>query len=102
MRTHPKLRHVQSNVLVKRIQDDLRDTLITPSTVHKQQLPQVSELTNSDISTPRRLKTLNPTDANADVRRLDHGDVIGTVADSQQDCFEVALDELDDQRFLQW
>lgn len=69
--------------------------------MHKQQLSQVSELTNGDISAPRRLKTLNPTDANADVRRLDHGDVVGTVADGQQDCFEISLDELDDQRFLQ-
>lgn len=39
--------------------------------------------------------------ADADVRRLDHGDVVGAVADREEDRFEVSLYELDYEGFLE-
>lgn len=69
---HPKLCHVQSDVLVERIEDDFGDTLITPGPMHEQQFSEETELTDGDIGTPRSLQTLDTTDTDSDVRSLDH------------------------------
>lgn len=70
--THPELRHIQSNVFVERVKDDFGDSLITPSSVYKQQFPEVAKLTNGDIGTAGSLETLNTADADSNMRCLDH------------------------------
>lgn len=66
----------------------------------EKELSQVAELTNGDIGTSSGLETLNTTYTDTDMSGLDHGDIIGAVANREKDCFEMALDQLDDQGFL--
>ena len=98
--TNPKLRHVQGNILVKRIKDDLADTLVAPSSMDKQQFAEESELANSNVCATRSLQTFHTADANADMGCLNHTNIICTVSDSEQDGFEVAFHELDNKSLL--
>jgi hypothetical protein len=59
--------------------------------MNQQQLPQVSELTDSDISASSGLETFDTSDTDADVCRLYHRDVVGAVADGEQDRGEVTF-----------
>ncbi len=43
---------------------------------------------------------LDTRDADSDMRRLDHADVVCSVANSQQRSIGTPLDELDNERFL--
>jgi len=67
----------------------------------QQQLLQVPELRNGNIGTPSSLEALDTRDTNANMRRLDHADIIGTVSDGQEDRSGILLDKLDDESFLQ-
>ena len=51
----------------------------------EQQLLQEPELRDGNIGTPSSLETFDTRDTNADMRRLDHADIIGTVSDGQKD-----------------
>lgn len=51
--------------------------------VHQQQVDQVAELGHGKVGGHHGLHALLAADAHPDVGRLDHGHVIGTVADSQ-------------------
>jgi hypothetical protein len=44
----------------------------------------------------------NARDTNADVRCLDHADIICTITDGKKDRLEVLLDQFDNKGFLQW
>lgn len=44
--TYPKLCHEQGNIFVEGVKDDFADALITPRPMHKQELPEISELAN--------------------------------------------------------
>ena len=50
----------------------------------QQQLLQVPELGNGDIGTPSSLETFNTRYTNANVCRLDHADIVGTISDRQE------------------
>ena len=93
--TYPELCHVKCNILVKRVQNHLRDALITPSTMHQEQLSQIAKLPNSNVGAACCLQALHTTDANSNVGSLNHGDVVGTVTNSKQKSFQVSFDELD-------
>jgi hypothetical protein len=43
----------------------------------------------------------NARDTNADVRCLDHADIICTITNGKKNCLEVLLDQFDDERFLE-
>lgn len=80
----PELCHEQGGVFVVEVEDDLGDTLVGPGAVDEKQLPQVAELGDGDVGGPGSLESFNTRDTNADVSSLDHGDIVGTVADCEQ------------------
>ena len=53
------------------------------------------------LSNPAHLHALLAGDADADVGRLDHGDVVGAVADGERVHLELLLDDAHDVRLLQ-
>ena len=93
---YPELRHVECNVLVKRVQNDLGNTLITPGSMHQKQLSQIAELPNSNVGTTRCLQAFHAAYANANMGSLNHGNIVGTVANGQKESLEVSFHELDD------
>jgi len=66
-------------------ENKLAQSGITPSAMDQQQLLQVPELGNGNIGTPSSLETFDTRDTNANMRRLDHADIIGTISDGQED-----------------
>lgn len=99
-RTYPELSHIERNILIVGVKNDSTDTRIAPRSVNQKQLPKEPELANCDISRSCSLKTFDTADADSDMSGLDHGHIIGTVANSQEKSFLVALDKLDDQSLL--
>ena len=63
----------------------LRYSGITPSPVDKQQPGEEPELGDGKVGRVCGLQPLVSGDADADVGLLDHGDVVGAVADGQRD-----------------
>lgn len=51
----------------------------------QEQLLQVPELGNGNIGTPSGLEAFNTRDTNANMRCLDHANIIGTISDGQED-----------------
>ena len=82
MATYPKLCHVQSNVLVKRIEDDFGDSLVAPGTMNQEELAKETELTYCNIRTSCGLQALYTADTDSDMSCLDHGHIVGTVSNS--------------------
>jgi hypothetical protein len=76
--------------------------LITPSTVDEKKLFKVSELTDRDIGGSRGLKTFYSRDSDSDMCCLDHTDIVRSISDCEENCFQVLLDELDNESFLEW
>lgn len=70
--------------------------------MNQKQLSKEPELANCDISRSCGLKTFDTADADSDMSGLDHGHIIGTVANGQEESLLVALDKLDDQSLLKW
>lgn len=84
-KTNPELCHEHGDVLVKGIQNDFGYPLVAPSSMDQQELAQVSELPDSNIGTSCCLQALNAADAHANVCRLDHGNIVGTITDGQEE-----------------
>lgn len=74
--------------------------MVTPGTMDKEQFSKIAELTNCHISRPGCLKTFNTTNTDTYVGRLDHGNIVGTITNSQKQRFEVTLDKLNDESLL--
>lgn len=74
--------------------------MITPGSVDKEQFPQIPELAYRHIGRPCGLETLDTAYTDTNVGRLDHANIIGTVADGKKKRLEVSLDQLDNQSFL--
>ena len=55
--------------------------------MHKKKLAEEAELTNGNIGAPGSLQTLDATDTHSDMSSLDHGDIVGTIADGKQERF---------------
>ncbi|KAJ6440057.1 LOW QUALITY PROTEIN: Chromatin structure-remodeling complex subunit RSC1 [Purpureocillium lavendulum] len=69
---------------------------VVPAAVHEEQLLQEAELRDRVVGDARRLQALAPRDADAHVRRLDHANVVGPVANRQRHTVrDVAADRLD-------
>lgn len=69
--------------------------------MHQKQLAQIPELTNCNIGTSCSLQAFHTTDANTDVSSLDHRNIVGSVANSEQNgLLLVLLDQFHDQSFL--
>ena len=69
--------------------------------MNQQKLLQKPKLTNRYIRRSRRLQSFDSGDSDSDVRGLDHRDVVRSISDCEEDRFEVLLDELYDERFLE-
>lgn len=83
--TNPKLRHEHGDVLVEGIEDDFGYPLVAPSSMNQQELAQISELPDSNIGAPCCLQAFYAADAHANVCRLDHGHIVGTITDGQEE-----------------
>lgn len=84
--------------------------------MHEEELSEEAELRNSHVRRSGCLQTLrmvsvesktgqvgtrlDPRDADSDMRRLNHADVVGTISNGQQRSVGAPLDELDNERFL--
>jgi hypothetical protein len=78
--TYPELCHVQGDILVERIQDNLADPLVTPSAMHQEQFPKISELADSNICTSSSLETFHTADTHTNVSSLNHRYIVGAIA----------------------
>src|ERR1700744_6320838 len=70
--------------------------------MHQKELPQVPELANGDVGASSGLEGLHAADTNTKMGRLNHGDVVGSVSDGQQERLQMPLDEFDNQCLLKW
>lgn len=68
--------------------------------MNQKQLSKEPELANCDISRSCGLKAFDTADTDSDMSGLNHGHIIGTVANGQEESLLVALDKLDDQSLL--
>lgn len=96
----PELGHEEGGILVIEVEDDFRDALVGPGTVHQKELSKVSELRDCNVGGSCSLKTFDTGDTNTDMCSLNHGDIVRTVADSKKDSLQVSLDKLYDKCFL--
>lgn len=70
--------------------------------MNQQQLAQKAELGNGHVGTAGGLQTLHAADTDADVGSLDHGDIVCSVTDGEQNrLLLVFLDQLYHQGLLQ-
>lgn len=67
----------------------------------EQQLLEVPELRDGNVGRACGLETFDTRDTDANVCSLDHADVVGAVANCEQDGLLVLLDEFDDECLLQ-
>lgn len=100
LETVPELRHEEGDVLIEGVEDNFGNALVRPSAVYEEEFAKISELSDGDIGGAGGLETFDTGDADTDVGSLNHGDVVCTVTDGEQDGFEMAFHELDDQRLL--
>lgn len=69
--------------------------------MHQEQLSQVPELSNGHVGSSRGLKSFNTTNADTHMRRLDHGNIVGSIAYRQEKRFLVSLNQFDDKGLLE-
>lgn len=81
---YPKLCHEKCYVLVERVQDHFANSLIAPGTVNEEQLAQIAELSNRNISTSGGLKALNTANTDANMCSLYHRNIVCSIADSEK------------------
>ena len=79
----PELRQSECNVLIEEEKHEEGKTHATPTAVHKEQSLQEPELCNGVIGVTRSLVTFLSEYANANMRSLNHVNVIGAIANSQ-------------------
>lgn len=82
----PELRQRHENVLVKHVADDVAHANVIPATVFENKKAQVFELCNGIVGRIDCLHALLALDADAHVCLLNHGHVVGPVANGQRSC----------------
>lgn len=92
--------HIESDVLIERIQDDSTDPMIVPRSMDKQHFTQIAKLSNRHVGGPRCLKTFNTADTDAHMCCLNHRYIVRTITNGQQYGFQVSFHQLDDKGFL--
>jgi len=70
-------------------------------TVDEEQTAQHFEAGNREVGTPGGLFTLTTRDPNANVRLLDHGHIVGAVANRSRNVLLAPLDQRDNLGLLQ-
>lgn len=80
----PQLHDVERDVLVERVQNEPAHAVVVECAVDEQEPAQEAELSDRVVGSARRLQALVARDADADARLLDHGHVVGAVADGQR------------------
>lgn len=74
--------------------------MVCPRSMDKEQFPQEAELSNGHVGGTSSLQTFDTTDTNSDMSCLDHGYIVGTVANGKKQRFQMTLDKLDHEGFL--
>lgn len=97
----PKVAQCERKILVEEIAQKFAHSIVRPTTVHEQQPFQKPELGDGIVAGQYRLQTLLAGYANADVSRLYHGHIIGSVSDRQCNRILGPLDQLHNHSFLQ-
>ncbi|RDA96026.1 hypothetical protein CP533_5785 [Ophiocordyceps camponoti-saundersi (nom. inval.)] len=77
-------RQIEEHLLPKGAEDELGRPHVVPPTVDEDEPLKEAELGDGVVGHARRLETLLAGDADADVALLDHGEVVGAVADGQR------------------
>jgi len=98
---YPELNHVETDVLIKEVENQLGDAVVGPGAVDEEEPPQEPELGDGVIRGPDRLQTLLAADAHANVGSLDHSNVVGPVANREGDGLEGVLNQQDHLRLLE-
>lgn len=70
--------------------------------MHKDESPETLELSNSEITALHCAHAFISIDADADVRCLNHVDIVGSIADCKCDFVQTFSDCSHDLRFLHW
>lgn len=97
----PKVAEREGKVLVEKVAQEFGHAQVGPAAVDQQQPLQVAKLGNTVIGSEHRLQTFLATDADADVGRLDHRHVVGTITDGQRNGLFVLFYQVDDHGLLQ-
>lgn len=99
--TYPELCHIEGNVLVEGIQNHTTNSVVTPCAMNKKQLSKVSELSNRNIRRPSCLETFHTADTNTNMGSLNHGHIVGTIANSKEQRFEMSFNQFNNERLLE-
>lgn len=89
-------------VFIEEIAQKFANAVIGPAAMHEKQALQEAKLPNGEIAGQHGLLALLPADTDADVRRFDHGDVIGTIAYCERYGFLMGLHQVYNGFFLAW
>mmetsp|Transcript_27720 Transcript_27720/g.67340 ORF Transcript_27720/g.67340 Transcript_27720/m.67340 type:complete len:204 (-) Transcript_27720:1372-1983(-) len=92
----------KDKVLVERKVDQPRRAHVGVSSVHHHQPFQESKLRRGVVGRTDRLRSFLAVNANSDIRLLNHGDVIPSIANCQGCGLATLLDQPHDLRLLQW
>ena len=80
----PKFNDVEGDVLVERVEDESAHAVVIGGAVDEKEATEEAELSDGIIRSAGRLQALHSRDADSDMGFLDHGHVVGTVADGQR------------------
>lgn len=85
-------------------QQALQETELRMNVRNEKQAVEVrkSHLTDGVVRRVDSLQTLFARNTNADVGRLDHADIVGTITNGECHRADAFLDEANDEGFLQW
>lgn len=76
--------------------------MVTPSSMNEKKFAKIAELSDRNVGGPCGLQTFDTTDTNANVSRLDHRNIVGTVTNSQKQSFKMAFNKFDNESLLKW
>lgn len=82
-------------ILIEKIQNHPGQAVVRPEAVRQQQLLQILEARQCKVRGHHGLHALLPGYADTDVGHLNHGHIVGTVADGQRAEVQFLLDDLD-------
>eukprot|EP00047_Mylnosiga_fluctuans_P014814 m.41369 g.41369 ORF g.41369 m.41369 type:complete len:493 (-) comp5665_c0_seq2:2098-3576(-) len=96
----PEVDEREGEILVEEVAQEAAQAEVRPAAVHQQQALEEPELGDREVRSEDCLTALEARDADTDMGRLDHADVVGAITDCKRDCMLAVLDQLDDLRLL--
>ena len=98
----PKLDDVEANIFVEAVENNFDASLEIPGAVDEEKAAKKVKLRNRVVAGRRRSHPLFAGYADANIRRLYHGDIVGAIANREHNMIAGSrlLDELDDLRLL--